>query len=239
MLGLMQISACSQASRRDDAIPANPPLPPLQLFTSPITQRLYISNGTNITSATLRWCPVNIQSHFFELPLTILNPSAWTQDEWTSSDDRVRGGSSKSTLDASSESLVAKFEGVLDITTLGGAGFASQRTVTDQKRWDLSDYDGIELKVDHADGKLYTLTLKDEILPKRPDGREQSTLSWEFDFRPQGAVTYFIKWSDFRPTYRGKDQKDVEPLDLKNIRRFGIMIRRFVLLTTITAEVLR
>lgn len=163
-----------------------------------------------------------------ELLLIFVRCRAWAQDEWTSSDDRVRGGSSKSALDASSESLVAKFEGNLDITTLGGAGFASQRTVTEEHKWDLSDYDGIDLSVDHADGKLYTLTLKDEILPKRPDGREQSTLSWEFDFRAQRATTFFIKWSDFRPTYRGKDQKYVEPLDLKNIRRFGIMIRRYV-----------
>ncbi|KAJ5220066.1 hypothetical protein N7468_009270 [Penicillium chermesinum] len=152
---------------------------------------------------------------------------AWTPDEWTSSDDRVRGGSSKSTLEATAESLVATFKGTLDITTLGGAGFASQRTATEDGRWDLSEYDGIELKIDHADGKLYTLTLKDEILAKRPDGREQSTLSWEFDFRPHGATTYFIKWADFRPTYRGRDQEGVEPLDLKNVRRFGIMIRSF------------
>jgi hypothetical protein len=38
-----------------------------------------------------------------------------------------------------------------------------------------------------------------------------------------------VKWSDFRPTYRGKEKKDAEPLDLKNVKRFGIMIRRYVL----------
>ena len=122
--------------------------------------------------------------------------------------------------------MAAKFHGNLDITTLGGAGFASQRTTGEHRTWNLSRYDGIELVIDHADNKLYTLTLKDEILPKRPDGREQSTLSWEFDFRSEGRKTIFVKWSDFRPTYRGKEKKDVEPLDLKNVKRFGIMIRR-------------
>lgn len=73
---------------------------------------------------------------------------------------------------------------------------------------------------------MYTLTLKDEILPKRPDGREQSTISWEYDFRAQGHQTIFIKWSDFRATYRGREKGDAEPLDLKNIKRFSIMIRR-------------
>jgi hypothetical protein len=70
--------------------------------------------------------------------------------------------------------------------------------------------------------------LKDEILPKRSDGREQSTVSWEFDFRAEGRRTIFVKWSDFRATYRGKNKDDAEPLDLKNIKRFGIMIRRYV-----------
>lgn len=92
----------------------------------------------------------------------------------------------------------------------------------------MSGYDGLELVIDHADNKLYTLTLKDEILPKRPDGREQSTLSWEFDFRSEGQKTIFVKWSDFRPTYRGKEKKGVEPLDLKNVKRFGVMVRRQV-----------
>lgn len=157
--------------------------------------------------------------------------SAWSPNDWTSSDDRVRGGSSHSKLDCSSASLIATFNGNLDITTLGGAGFASQRTTGEDRRWNLSAYDGVELVIDRADGKLYTFTLKDQILPKRPDGREQSSLSWEFDFRADGRKTIFVKWSDFRPTYRGrnKDRGEVEPLDLANIKRFGIMIRRSVL----------
>lgn len=84
---------------------------------------------------------------------------------------------------------------------------------------------------DRADGKVYTFTLKDEILPRRPDGRERSSVSWEFDLRLEpvagGRRTVFVKWSDFRATYRGKEV-DAEPLDLKRIRRFGIMVRRYV-----------
>jgi hypothetical protein len=131
-------------------------------------------------------------------------------------------------LACSASSLIAKFHGTLDIKTLGGAGFASQRTRGEDRTWNLSAYDGIELVIDSADDKLYTLTLKDEILPKRSDGREQSTVSWEFDFRAEGRRTVFVKWSDFRATYRGKNKDDAEPLDLKNVKRFGIMIRRYV-----------
>ncbi|KAJ5111126.1 hypothetical protein N7532_001661 [Penicillium argentinense] len=152
---------------------------------------------------------------------------AWTSADWTSSDDRVRGGSSHSTLTCSSASLVARFHGYLDIKTLGGAGFASQRTTGEDRTWNLSRYDGLELVIDRADGKLYTLNLKDEILPKRPDGREQSSISWEFNFRAEGQKNIFVKWGDFKPTCRGKEKNDAEPLDLKNIKRFGIMVRSF------------
>jgi hypothetical protein len=39
----------------------------------------------------------------------------------------------------------AKFYGFLDTKTLGGAGFASQRTVAVTKTWDLSSFEGLRL----------------------------------------------------------------------------------------------
>ncbi|KAJ5885155.1 hypothetical protein N7495_009665 [Penicillium taxi] len=159
---------------------------------------------------------------------------AWSKKEWTSSDDRVRGGSSHSTLTCSPTSLTAKFHGNLDIKTLGGAGFASQRTATTEQTWDISAYDGIEVVLERADTRKYTLTLKDEILPKRPDGREASSVSWEVDFQVnaedgKNGTVLFFKWSDFRATYRGRDLEgdDVKPLDLKRVKRFAIMVRSF------------
>ncbi|KAJ5116211.1 hypothetical protein N7456_000559 [Penicillium angulare] len=151
---------------------------------------------------------------------------AWSQDDWTSSDDRVRGGSSISHLSASSSSLEAKFHGTLDIKTLGGAGFASQRTTGDNRNWDLSLYDGIELVLGPSDGKTYTLTLKDQILPKRPDGRDRSSVSWEFDFKSKSGGNLFIPWGAFRATYRGREVEGGK-LDLKSIKRVGIMVRSF------------
>ncbi|KAJ5652188.1 hypothetical protein N7507_009614 [Penicillium longicatenatum] len=153
---------------------------------------------------------------------------AWNPSDWTTSDDRVRGGSSISALTCSASSLTAIFHGSLDIKTLGGAGFASQRTSGESRTWDLSAYDGIELVLDErqTDGKVYTLMLKDEILPKRPDGREQSTVSWEYDFKAtEGKIS--MKFADFRATYRGRERDDVAELNLRNIKRFGIMMRSF------------
>jgi len=47
----------------------------------------------------------------------------------------------------------ARFYGNLDIKTLGGAGFASQRTVSEDKNWDLSEYAGIQLDIAKGDSE--------------------------------------------------------------------------------------
>jgi hypothetical protein len=55
-------------------------------------------------------------------------------------------------LDCSAD--VAHFHGNLDIETLGGAGFASQKTTGDDRNWDLSEYDAIALDVEETDCKF-------------------------------------------------------------------------------------
>lgn len=95
------------------------------------------------------------------------------------------------------------------------------------------------LDVDRADGKRYTVTLKDETLPRRPDGREQSSVSWEYDFVVGGAAAtaqggekgsagrmVVIPFAALQPTYRGKAKPDAKPLDLKEIKRISFLMRR-------------
>jgi hypothetical protein len=140
---------------------------------------------------------------------------------------------------------------------LGGAGFASQRTTGDDVSWDLSGYDGIQLKIDttKADGvyflvvfasniltrsldKRYTFTFKDELLPRNHlDGREQSTISWEYDFSIDAKdhasnhnLLLFIPWDSLKPMYRGKEKTDAPSLNLKKIKQFSIMMRRYITL---------
>ncbi|KAI2633469.1 NADH:ubiquinone oxidoreductase intermediate-associated protein 30 [Xylaria nigripes] len=151
----------------------------------------------------------------------------WRAESWEASDDRVRGGKSRSYLSnaPTPSNPSVKFHGTLDITTLGGAGFASQRT-PDDERWDLSGYIGLHVSIASGDGKKYTLILKDEVLPRRPDGRDQSTVSWEFDFAGEEAGLD-VRWKDFVPTYRGRPVRDGKPLDISRIRRISIMMRSF------------
>lgn len=164
---------------------------------------------------------------------TLTTTSPWSPTEWTASDDRVRGGSSQSYLTITPGNPTANFNGNLDTKTLGGAGFASQRT-TENRSWNLSAYDGIEIDVARSDSKKYTFTIKDEILPLRGDGREQSTISWEFDFvvdiagvAQNAGQKVYVAFEDLKPTYRGREKDDAKPLDLKNIRRFSLMMRSF------------
>ncbi|KXS21108.1 NADH:ubiquinone oxidoreductase complex I intermediate-associated protein 30 [Gonapodya prolifera JEL478] len=152
----------------------------------------------------------------------------WSVAQWTDSDDRVRGGSSRSHLSLlDTEGTAVRFHGTLDTTTLGGAGFASQRTVGELSL-DVSAYDGFVLWVGKNDGKKYAFNVKDVLPPVEAGVREQSTLSWEFFFVPPlegGAVV--VEWSQLVPTYRGRVQTDPPPLDKKSIKRFSIMARSF------------
>lgn len=85
-------------------------------------------------------------------------------------------------------------------------------------------------------GKKYTLILKDELLPPSPNGREQSTTSYEYDFvvPEMGALesgsnaVQRIPWSSFKPTYRGKPKLDAPPLDTEHIKQISLMVRRSV-----------
>ncbi|KAF1825786.1 CIA30-domain-containing protein [Dissoconium aciculare CBS 342.82] len=158
----------------------------------------------------------------------------WEAGDWTASDDRVRGGKSQSYLEISGG--IGRFYGNLDIQTLGGAGFASQRTTGEDCSWDLSKYAGIQIAVAKGDKKRYTLTLKDELLPtNETNGREQASISYECDFElpPQtipGDATdrvVFIPWSSLNATYRGRLQPDAKPIDLEHVKRFSLMMRSF------------
>ncbi|KAF6799521.1 cia30 family protein [Colletotrichum sojae] len=167
--------------------------------------------------------------------------SPWTASDWVASDDTVRGGASHSTLDIINPSApgnpfpesIANFHGNLDYATLGGAGFASQRTADDRPALDISAYDTITLEVPFSDGKKYTFNLKDTV-PPPVNGVEQSGVSWEFDFQipavnhTDGQVEKVVMpISEFVPTFRGRVQNDTAPLDLSSIKRVNFMIRSF------------
>ena len=92
--------------------------------------------------------------------------------------------------------------------------------------------------------KRYTFLLKDEVLPLRTDGREQSTISYEYEFQAEpasastndtAATTITIPFSSLRATYRGKDTPDSRAINLKEVRRISFMMRRYVVFHLISS----
>jgi len=145
----------------------------------------------------------------------------WYSSDWTSSNDSIRGGSSNSKLSTSGG--LAIFSGHLDTKTLGGAGFASQRT-SSELDLDLSAYDGFELVLGSSDGKKYTFVLKDD------DG-EAGSINWQVDFQvssfDSGEKTVNFSWWEFNPIFKGKEADGVEDLKKHDIKRIGFMFRSF------------
>ncbi|KAF4990121.1 hypothetical protein FGRMN_8649 [Fusarium graminum] len=151
----------------------------------------------------------------------------WDNSLWTASDDRVRGGSSISHLTVSSPTQ-AIYHGHLDTKTLGGAGFASQRTKGDLAL-DLSHTAGLQLVLGagSSDHK-FTLNVKDTIPGKRTDGRDEAGVSWEVDFEaPREGGVLLKTWDEFKATYRGRDVEDPKPLKVEDVKRISLMTRSF------------
>ena len=118
------------------------------------------------------------------------------------------------------------------------------------------------LDVESGDGKMYTFIVKDEILPPSEGGREQAGISWEYEFRVggkgvgqgdgagrgeggceekgkregTGVTKVWIPWTGLKATYRGREKKDSPPLDLKNLRRFSLMMRRYGYAVTVYGQ---
>lgn len=64
-------------------------------------------------------------------------------------------------------------------------------------------------------------------------GREQSTVSYEYDFQIPGNTTvtkkseFFIPWESFNATYRGRVKEDAPKLNTTSIKQLSIMMRSF------------
>lgn len=158
---------------------------------------------------------------------TTLFGSPWNASDWVSSDDSVRGGASSSQLEvlsSSSPNSTAKFTGTLDFAALGGAGFASQRTIDGWPAVNLAAFDALVLDVASADGKKYTLNVFDTVPPV---GSGAASVVWAYDFQPAAeGGSMMVLFEELVPTFQGRVVNDTAPLDLASIKRFSIMIRR-------------
>ncbi|ORY57403.1 complex I intermediate-associated protein 30-domain-containing protein [Leucosporidium creatinivorum] len=153
--------------------------------------------------------------------------------------DTVRGGASTSQWKVLDESNRARFSGHLDISALGGAGFASQSTAF-KPTLSLSphDFSGLAITlsvpshIPQGHPSAFVLTLKNDIPGRRQDGRRESVLSYEmaFDLRELAGekdreVEIVAEWKDFKATYRGREDKEAKPLNSEKIEELSFMCR--------------
>lgn len=194
----------------------------------------------------------------------------WSVEDFKAVDDRVRGGASTSAVrltdsqrnKADGEEGELVFSGFLDITTLGGAGFASQQcTASPPFPISLSQqrHSGLRLLVRPAKAlaaatagedeqtpgggkgpvRSYLLNLYPKLPVKRPDGRNESSITYEHTFRLDPPVSprsqddddtdpllsVDLAWKDFKPFYRGKPAEDAGPLDPSEVKIWSLMAR--------------
>lgn len=173
------------------------------------------------------------------MPTHTIFPPFHPHKSWRAIDDRIRGGSSVSHLDplkGNSEGAV-RFWGTLDTRTLGGAGFASQCRSFEEVLWlPEAEFKGLAVTVITEESQAsskgeaekdgprepyeYTVTLKTSVPDLRPDGRRESTISYEYTFTVprhiKGSASpqhqrIVIPWHAFTATYRGRTLPSTDP----------------------------
>ena len=133
--------------------------------------------------------------------------------EWSSVDDRVMGGISRSRVEQASAQTV-RLAGTLSLEQNGG--FASIRRPIAAGQ-ELSRADGIALRV-RGDGGRYQLRL-------RTDGNSDG-VAYRASFPTRAG-----EWTDVRvrfdsmvPTWRGRRVRDAPPLDPGRVRTLGFLV---------------
>lgn len=137
---------------------------------------------------------------------------------WGAIDDVVMGGVSASNLQMGSNCAV--FTG--NISTENSGGFASIRTRNFEPALNLSNYQGLSLRL-RGDGKRYKFFV-------RP-GTQWDGLGYAYSFdtnRSMGNITNLrIPFSNLVPVQRAKTVPDAPPLDPSNIASLQIMLSKF------------
>lgn len=143
-------------------------------------------------------------------------PSPDLKETWGVLDDVVMGGVSESNIYLTDEAAV--FAG--NISTANSGGFASVRTRNFANSLDLSNFEGIQLRV-KGDGKRYKFILRTD--PKW----DSVSYCYSFDTVYNIWQTVRIPFSEFIPVFRAKTRYDKESLDPSKICSIQLMLSKF------------
>ena len=143
------------------------------------------------------------------------NPDGNFKETWGAVDDVVMGGVSQSGIRLIDDKAI--FSG--NVSTENNGGFASVRTRNIEPPLDLSDYEGIELKVT-GDGKRYKFILRSE------DKWDGVGYSHSFDTIYDFPTTIQIPFKDLIPVFRAKTVEEAS-LNTEKIYSMQLMLSKF------------
>ena len=144
------------------------------------------------------------------------NPTTDIKEIWGAIDDVVMGGVSQSQIRLANNQAI--FSG--NVSTDNNGGFASVRTRNFEPPLNLSDYEGIELRV-KGDGKRYKFIT-------RCEGKWDGVgYCYSFDTVYNFPTTIRIPFKDLIPVFRAKTVRDAEPLDSSKIYSLQLMLSKF------------
>ncbi|MGK7914268.1 MAG: CIA30 family protein [Prochloraceae cyanobacterium] len=144
------------------------------------------------------------------------NPSTDLKETWGAVDDVVMGGVSESSIRLAGNKAV--FSGI--VSTDNNGGFASVRTRNFNPPWDLSQYEGIELRV-QGDGKRYKFIIRCE---SKWDG---IGYCYSFDTVHNCWTTIRIPFADLIPVFRAKTVPDGKAFDTSKVYAMQLMLSKF------------
>lgn len=144
------------------------------------------------------------------------NPNENLREIWGAVDDVVMGGVSESNMRFSKERAI--FSGNVSIANNGG--FASVRTRNFNPPLDLSNYQGIELRIE-GDGKRYKFITRCE---GKWDGL---SYCYSFDTIYNFPQTIQIPFKDLIPVFRAKTVSDAGKFDASQVYSMQLMQSKF------------
>lgn len=158
----------------------------------------------------------HISSATSKLIFDFTNPTIDLKETWGAVDDVVMGGVSQSNIKLLNNQAI--FSGI--VSTDNNGGFASVRTRNFVNPLDLSDYEGIELKV-IGDGKRYKFIT-------RCEGKWDGVgYCYSFDTVYNFPTTIRIPFQDLIPVFRAKTVKEAGKLDSGKVYSMQLMLSKF------------
>ncbi len=144
------------------------------------------------------------------------HPNTDIKETWGAVDDVVMGGVSQSNIRLAENKAI--FSGI--VSTDNNGGFASVRTRNFEPPLDLSNYEGIELKV-IGDGKRYKFIT-------RCEGKWDGVgYCHSFDTVYDFPTTIRIPFQDLIPVFRAKTVTEASELDAAKVYSMQLMLSKF------------